>query len=70
MELDLTTLTPRDAYRLMTSFWIPRPIAWTSTLDAEGRANLAPFSYAGGISSSPPLLMLSVGRRRGPKTAS
>lgn len=65
MDLDLASLPPRDAYRLMTSFWIPRPIAWTSTVDGQGRPNLAPFSYAGGISSSPPLIMLSVGQRRG-----
>mgnify|MGYP001829032678 CR=1 FL=1 len=71
MDLDLTTLAPRDAYQLMISFWIPRPIAWTSTIDAAGQVNLAPFSYAGGISSSPPLIMVSIGRRKGePKDTS
>lgn len=65
MEIDPGTLSSRDAYRWMTACWIPRPIAWVSTLDAEGRANLAPFSYNGGVSSDPPILMLSVGRRKG-----
>ena len=32
---------------------------------ARERANLAPFSYFGGVTSSPPIVMVSVGRRRG-----
>lgn len=65
MELDPATLSPREAYRLMTACLVPRPIAWVSTLDAEGRANLAPFSFFGGLSSDPPTVMVSVGRRKG-----
>lgn len=65
MDLDPATLSPRDAYRWMTACLVPRPIAWVSTLDAEGRANLAPFSFFGGLSSDPPTVMVSVGRRKG-----
>ncbi len=65
MEVDPGTLSPREAYRFMTACLVPRPIAWVSTLDAEGRANLAPFSYFGGLSSDPPTVMVSVGRRKG-----
>lgn len=65
MELDPATWSPRDAYRLLTACLVPRPIAWVSTLDEEGRANLAPFSFFGGLTSDPPTVMVSVGRRKG-----
>jgi flavin reductase (DIM6/NTAB) family NADH-FMN oxidoreductase RutF len=38
---------------LFNSLVVPRPIAWVSTVDAQGRANLAPFSYFALLSSSP-----------------
>jgi flavin reductase (DIM6/NTAB) family NADH-FMN oxidoreductase RutF len=37
----------------MTSLVIPRPIAWVSSLSAEGVRNLAPHSYFNAISSDP-----------------
>ena len=36
----------RDAYRLLTSAIVPRPIALVSTVSAEGHTNLAPFRFA------------------------
>jgi flavin reductase (DIM6/NTAB) family NADH-FMN oxidoreductase RutF len=65
MQIDPSKLTPKDAYLLMTACLIPRPIGWASTISADGDVNLAPFSYFGGVSSSPMTVMLSVGRRRG-----
>lgn len=41
----------------------PRPIAFASTLDAEGRANLAPYSFFNAFSSHPPTLIFSSNRR-------
>ncbi len=58
-------LAPRDAYRLLTSLVVPRPIAWVSTLGADGTPNLAPFSFFNAVAGSPPTLMISVGQRRG-----
>ncbi|MGD8394607.1 MAG: flavin reductase family protein [Candidatus Eiseniibacteriota bacterium] len=58
-------MSPRDVYRLMISVIVPRPIAWVSTLGADGVANLAPFSYYGGIGSEPPMLSVAIGSRRG-----
>jgi flavin reductase (DIM6/NTAB) family NADH-FMN oxidoreductase RutF len=47
---------------------MPRPIAWVSTLSAEGRTNLAPFSFFQGVTSSPPsLLFVPVNTRDGSK---
>jgi flavin reductase (DIM6/NTAB) family NADH-FMN oxidoreductase RutF len=43
---------------------VPRPIAWVSTLSPDGVRNLAPFSYFAPVTSLPPLVTISVGRRR------
>ncbi|RXS95773.1 flavin reductase family protein [Silvibacterium dinghuense] len=40
----------------MTGAIVPRPIAFVSTVDAEGIANLAPFSYFTACSSNPPVV--------------
>ncbi len=37
----------------------PRPIGWISTLDTEGRANLAPFSLFNLVRYDPPTVMFS-----------
>lgn len=39
------------------SLVVPRPIGWISTLDAAGRANLAPFSFFNAVSDSPPVVL-------------
>ncbi|MCR8666944.1 flavin reductase family protein [Aestuariibaculum sp. M13] len=41
----------------------PRPIAFASTVDAEGRINLSPFSFFNVFSSNPPILVFSPSRR-------
>jgi len=42
----------------------PRPIGWISSVDADGRPNLAPYSYFNGVASSPPVVMFaSEGRK-------
>jgi flavin reductase (DIM6/NTAB) family NADH-FMN oxidoreductase RutF len=41
----------------------PRPIALASTLDAEGRPNLSPFSFFNVFSANPPILIFSPARR-------
>ncbi|HWH00050.1 MAG TPA: flavin reductase family protein [Pilimelia sp.] len=57
MDLDPATLDSARAYRLLTSAVVPRPIAWVSTLDADGRPNLAPFSYFAPVCSAPMTLL-------------
>ncbi|WP_439529846.1 flavin reductase family protein [Pannonibacter sp.] len=37
----------------------PRPIGWISSLDAEGKANLAPYSFFNAVSDDPPVVMFS-----------
>jgi flavin reductase (DIM6/NTAB) family NADH-FMN oxidoreductase RutF len=58
-------LNPRDAYRLMISILVPRPIAWVSTCGADGTLNLAPFSFFNGVGGVPPTIMVSIGQRQG-----
>lgn len=42
----------------------PRPIGWISTVDEDGRANLAPYSFFNGVGDEPPMVMYST---TGPK---
>ena len=41
----------------------PRPIAFASTIDAEGRPNLAPFSFFNVFGANPPMCIFSPARR-------
>lgn len=42
----------------------PRPIGWIGSVDAHGRANLAPYSFFNAISDRPPMVMFSSGGRK------
>ncbi|WP_136068857.1 flavin reductase family protein [Modicisalibacter radicis] len=53
---DVAELDSAIVYRLMSGSIAPRPIAWVSTVDAEGNANLAPFSFFNVASVDPPVL--------------
>lgn len=63
MKIDLRTLEARHAHDLMTSCIIPRPIAWVSSINSEGKINLAPFSFFTGVSWAPPIVAFSVVNR-------
>ncbi|NWN82445.1 MAG: flavin reductase family protein [Halomonas sp.] len=52
-------LSPGKIYRLFSGSICPRPIAWVSTLDDQGNANLAPFSFFNVVSVNPPVLGFS-----------
>lgn len=65
MIVDPARMTQREAYRLMITAFVPRPIAFVSTLSRDGVANCAPFSYSMGVSSRPMVLAVSVGERDG-----
>ena len=41
----------------------PRPIAFASTVDKQGKVNLSPFSFFNVFSSNPPILIFSPSRR-------
>ncbi|MFP5351410.1 MAG: flavin reductase family protein [Actinomycetota bacterium] len=52
-EIDPSKVDKREAYFLLTSLVVPRPIAWVSTISREGIRNVAPHSYFNAISSQP-----------------
>jgi flavin reductase (DIM6/NTAB) family NADH-FMN oxidoreductase RutF len=41
----------------------PRPIAFASTIDADGNSNLSPFSFFNVFSANPPIMIFSPARR-------
>lgn len=63
MQLDFTDFSANQRYHLMTQTIIPRPIAWALTDSGDENYNLAPFSYFTAVSSTPALLMISVGKK-------
>jgi flavin reductase (DIM6/NTAB) family NADH-FMN oxidoreductase RutF len=63
--LDTRELDGRGRHQLLTSLIVPRPIGWISSRSADGIANLAPFSYFAALASTPMLVGVSVGSRRG-----
>lgn len=68
MDLDPESLAVRDRYYLLIGTIQPRPIAWVSTVDEQGRTNLAPFSFFTGIAANPMTLCFApVNDRHGRK---
>ncbi len=63
MYIDFSELSARQVYGVMIQTIIPRPVAWVLSENANGRLNLAPFSYFNAVCSDPPLVMLSIGRK-------
>ncbi len=61
--MDFSALPPPDCYRLMIQAVVPRPVAWVLSDNGDGSLNLAPFSFFTAISSDPPLLMFSAGKK-------
>ena len=57
------SLAPGDLHAKLLGGSAPRPIAFASTVDADGRPNLAPFSYFNVFSAQPPVLIFSPARR-------
>jgi len=56
MEIRPDTLPWQDAYKLLIGSVLPRPIAFVSTKNTEGVANVAPFSFFTAICADPMLV--------------
>ncbi|MBR1202186.1 MULTISPECIES: flavin reductase family protein [unclassified Bradyrhizobium] len=63
MEYAASDLTQRERYKVLTSFVLPRPIAWVTSHNADGVVNAAPFSFFNVFCEDPPLCMFAVNRR-------
>ena len=63
LTIDPASTPVKDLHQFMVGAIAPRPIAFVSTLDEEGRPNLAPYSFFNAFSSNPPILIFSSNRR-------
>jgi flavin reductase (DIM6/NTAB) family NADH-FMN oxidoreductase RutF len=62
--IDVASANFLDVYRLLIGIITPRPIAWVTSIDADGRVNLAPFSFYNAFSANPPVVVFSPTLRR------
>jgi len=60
MIVDPADLDPTAAYKLLIGSIIPRAIAWVSTVDEAGVANLAPISFFTAVGCKPPMVSLTL----------
>ncbi|CAB3728133.1 MULTISPECIES: flavin reductase family protein [Achromobacter] len=65
MNFDFSQLAAADAFKLLSSVVVPRPIAWVVSQSATGDINAAPFSFFNVVSSDPPIVALGIGPRGG-----
>ncbi|MDQ4002849.1 MAG: flavin reductase family protein [Actinomycetota bacterium] len=65
MVIDPASLERRDLNALINGLVYPRPIAWVSTVGADGSRNLAPFSFFNAFSFQPPTVGIGPGSRQG-----
>jgi len=63
MIIDLTKQSRQEKYKLLIGSILPRPIAFVTSVDQNGIANAAPFSFFNIVSAEPPLLMFSCQRK-------
>ncbi|WP_270182955.1 flavin reductase family protein [Alkalihalobacillus sp. CinArs1] len=65
MKVQPDTLAWKDAYKLLIGSVLPRPIAFVSSIDRNGRENLAPFSFFTGICADPMMVCFAPMRKAG-----
>ncbi|MEO7243008.1 MAG: flavin reductase family protein [Variovorax sp.] len=65
VTLDAAGMETQTAYRLLCGIVVPRPIAWITSIDADGLVNAAPFSSYNYVAHSPPMLAVNIGSRNG-----
>src|SRR5471032_345156 len=66
MIFDISKTSTHDVYNLLIGLVAPRPIAWVTSQDPQGRLNAAPFSAFNYVCTDPPMLAIGVGNRPGP----
>jgi flavin reductase (DIM6/NTAB) family NADH-FMN oxidoreductase RutF len=57
MEINPDALPHQSVYKILTGSVLPRPIGWISSVDLQGRPNLAPFSFFNVVCSNPPTVL-------------
>ena len=60
--IDPNSITTAELHSILLTAVAPRPIAFASTVDANGNVNLSPFSFFNVFSANPPILIFSPAR--------
>ncbi|MEM6896542.1 MAG: flavin reductase family protein [Pseudomonadota bacterium] len=60
LSVDFDALPPAIRYKLLTAVVIPRPVAWITTLNPDGSANAAPYSFFNVFGQDPALVVLGL----------
>jgi len=63
IHIEPAHIAVKDTFALLLDSIAPRPIAFASTVDKNGRPNLSPFSFFNGFGANPPILVFSPSRR-------
>jgi flavin reductase (DIM6/NTAB) family NADH-FMN oxidoreductase RutF len=64
MQIEVAQADMVETYRTLVEVVTPRPIAWVTSIDREGRVNLAPFSFFNAFGANPPVVVFSPTNRR------
>ena len=65
MHFHTDELRPNDVYNLLIGLVAPRPIAWITSMDRQGKLNAAPFSAFNYFGADPPLVGIGVQNKPG-----
>jgi flavin reductase (DIM6/NTAB) family NADH-FMN oxidoreductase RutF len=63
LSIDPKEITTGELHGYLLGAVAPRPIAFASTMDADGNPNLSPFSFFNVFGSNPPIMVFSPARR-------
>jgi flavin reductase (DIM6/NTAB) family NADH-FMN oxidoreductase RutF len=65
MKFEMDKTPARQIYNLLIGLIAPRPIAWVTSMDENGKLNAAPFSSYNYLCTDPPIVGLGVTNRSG-----
>jgi flavin reductase (DIM6/NTAB) family NADH-FMN oxidoreductase RutF len=65
IHVDAVGMDTGTAYALICGVVVPRPVAWITTVGADGTVNAAPFSSYNYVAHSPPMVAVNIGTRLG-----
>jgi flavin reductase (DIM6/NTAB) family NADH-FMN oxidoreductase RutF len=68
MKFEMDKIPARQVYNLLIGLVAPRPIAWVTSMDENGRLNAAPFSSYNYLCTHPPIVGMGVTDRTGTRT--
>jgi flavin reductase (DIM6/NTAB) family NADH-FMN oxidoreductase RutF len=65
MEINTREIERQEKYKLLIGSVVPRPIAWVTSVSAEGVVNAAPFSYFNIACNDPMMISIAIIRKPG-----